>query len=158
MEIKNYSLPIIQKEIIHTQNQLSKIKEDFVAFEEPLEIRVNYINSSPNDLDHKVAVTMSTPGNDYELVAGFLLAEGFIDKPEQLLNVSYCKNETNVVRAKIANTKQQGSLRGITPVGQKFYCIICIFIEDVIKYFWHFFWIFFQNFQENFIQYFVLIF
>lgn len=118
MEIKNYSLPIIQKEIIHTQNQLSKIKEDFVAVEEPLEIRVNYVNSSPNDLDHQVAVTMRTPGNDYELVAGFLLAEGFIDKPEQLLNVSYCKNETNVVRAKIANTKQQGSLRGITPVGQ----------------------------------------
>ena len=118
MKINNYNLPIIQKKIIRTQNHLSETKEDFVVVEEPLEIRVNYINTSQRNFDQQVAVTMRTPGNDYELVAGFLLAEGFINKPEQLLNISYCKNETNVVRAKITNTNQQGSLRGINPSGQ----------------------------------------
>ena len=88
MKINNYNLPIIQKKIIRTQNHLSETKEDFVVVEEPLEIRVNYINTSQRNFDQQVAVTMRTPGNDYELVAGFLLAEGFINKPEQLLNIS----------------------------------------------------------------------
>ena len=43
---------------------------DQVAIEEPLEIRVD---------GEPLAVTMRTPGNDEELVAGFLLGEGLID-------------------------------------------------------------------------------
>jgi FdhD protein len=44
--------------------------EDYVAVEEPLEIRVD---GSP------LAVTMRTPGNDEELALGFLYGEGLID-------------------------------------------------------------------------------
>ncbi|WP_423796980.1 formate dehydrogenase accessory sulfurtransferase FdhD, partial [Mycobacterium tuberculosis] len=40
-----------------------------LAVEEPLEIRVN---GTP------VTVTMRTPGSDFELVQGFLLAEGVV--------------------------------------------------------------------------------
>jgi FdhD protein len=53
--------------------------QDFVAVEEPLEIRVNGRN---------VAITMRTPGHDRELAAGFLHGEGIlksaadIQKPE----------------------------------------------------------------------------
>jgi FdhD protein len=46
--------------------------EDFVAVEEPLEIRVD---AKP------LAVTMRTPGNDEELALGFLHGEGLIDGP-----------------------------------------------------------------------------
>ena len=46
--------------------------EDFVAVEEPLEIRVD---------DKPLAVTMRTPGNDEELALGFLHGEGLIDAP-----------------------------------------------------------------------------
>jgi FdhD protein len=46
--------------------------EDFVAVEEPLEIRVD---GSP------LAVTMRTPGHDEELSIGFLYGEGLIDGP-----------------------------------------------------------------------------
>ena len=46
--------------------------EDFVAVEEPLEIRVD---GAP------LAVTMRTPGHDEELALGFLYTEGLIDGP-----------------------------------------------------------------------------
>ena len=46
--------------------------EDWVAVEEPLEIRVD---AKP------LAVTMRTPGHDEELALGFLYGEGLIDGP-----------------------------------------------------------------------------
>jgi FdhD protein len=47
-------------------------REDYVAVEEPLEIRVD---GAP------LAVTMRTPGHDEELALGFLYTEGLIDGP-----------------------------------------------------------------------------
>lgn len=49
--------------------------QDYLAVEEPLEIRIG---------DLPLSVTMRTPGNDHELVAGFLLTEGIISDPTQL--------------------------------------------------------------------------
>jgi len=55
----------------HTQGLDTVTEEtDELAVEEPLEIRVE---------GQPVAVTMRTPGNDLDLVAGFLLTEGVID-------------------------------------------------------------------------------
>jgi FdhD protein len=47
---------------------------DFVAVEEPLEIRVD---------GEAIAVTMRTPGHDEELALGFLRGEGLIDAPRR---------------------------------------------------------------------------
>src|SRR4051812_1005751 len=49
-------------------------REDRVALEEPLEIRVD---GAP------LAVTMRTPGHDEELALGFLYGEGLIDGPRR---------------------------------------------------------------------------
>ncbi len=46
-------------------------EEDFVAVEEPLEIRVD---------GEAIAVTMRTPGHDEELALGFLRGEGLIER------------------------------------------------------------------------------
>ncbi|MGI8777667.1 MAG: formate dehydrogenase accessory sulfurtransferase FdhD [Acidimicrobiales bacterium] len=54
---------------------------DVVAAEEPLEIRVN---------GRPMAVTMRTPGHDFELAAGFLLTEGVVDRADQLRSMRYC--------------------------------------------------------------------
>src|ERR1700712_4760863 len=47
-------------------------REDVVAVEEPLEIRVD---------GEPLAVTMRTPGHDEELALGFLYGEGLIEEP-----------------------------------------------------------------------------
>src|SRR5437879_9613680 len=50
--------------------------EDYLAGEEPLEIRSGR---------RRLGVTLRTPGNDCELVAGFLFTEGIVAKREEIL-------------------------------------------------------------------------
>lgn len=57
-------------------------REDSLAAEEPLEIRVG---------GHSVAVVMRTPGHDRELVAGFLVTEGLVKRREEVLDMVYCR-------------------------------------------------------------------
>ena len=72
----------VPAEVLHySQGQPAKPARDFVAREEPLEIRVR---------GRSVAVTMRTPGHDRELAAGFLLTEGLIQKREQLIEIAPC--------------------------------------------------------------------
>lgn len=51
--------------------------QDFLAVEEPLEIRLGY-GPRAGRQSKSIAVTMRTPGHDAELAAGFLLTEGVI--------------------------------------------------------------------------------
>lgn len=53
-----------------------------------------------------VAVTMRTPGHDFELVAGFLVTEGVLASPRDLAELTYCRSGTdpqlyNVVEARL---------------------------------------------------------
>jgi FdhD protein len=60
--------------------------EDLLAVEEPLEIRVG---------GQPLAVTMRTPGHDFDLAAGFLVSEGVITRGEQFSTVGYCAGATD---------------------------------------------------------------
>jgi FdhD protein len=62
-----------------------RTRTDLIAVEEPLEIRLRAGNAS-----ERVAVTMRTPGNDFELAAGFLFAEGLIVDRNDLATIGYC--------------------------------------------------------------------
>jgi FdhD protein len=61
-------------------------QEDLLAVEEPLEIRVG---------GRALAVTMRTPGHDFDLAAGFLVSEGVITRGEQFNTVRYCAGATD---------------------------------------------------------------
>jgi FdhD protein len=58
---------------------------DRLATEEPLEIRLR-----TDGAQRTAAVTMRTPGNDFELAAGFLFGEGIISDIDALGGISYC--------------------------------------------------------------------
>lgn len=76
-------------------------KEDYLAAEEPLEIRIG---------DDPLSVTMRTPGHDLELAAGFLFTEGLVQRRAQILALEAlepdadapAENRGNVVLAKLA--------------------------------------------------------
>ena len=60
-------------------------REDVLAVEEPLEMRVN---------GRSLAVTMRTPGDDFDLAAGFLVSEGIITSGEHFFAARYCAGAT----------------------------------------------------------------
>jgi FdhD protein len=78
--------------------------EDRLATEEPLEIRLAW----PGAPARRVWVTMRTPGNDFELAAGWLVHEG-VARPGDIGTVAYCtdvdlapEQEFNVVTVTLA--------------------------------------------------------
>jgi FdhD protein len=60
-------------------------KSDYLAGEEPLEIQL-----SAGGEQRTAAITMRTPGHDYELAAGFLYNEGIIQSKLDILQMTYC--------------------------------------------------------------------
>ncbi len=58
---------------------------DYLAAEEPLEIRLQAGGQTKT-----VAVTMRTPGGDFELAAGFLYSEGVVSERGLIRHISYC--------------------------------------------------------------------
>lgn len=67
----------------HRGEQPERRREDRLATEEPLEIRLAW----PGRPAHRVWVTMRTPGHDFELAAGWLAHEG---AAPQVAGVAYC--------------------------------------------------------------------
>jgi FdhD protein len=85
-------------QVLEWDNGRVRRKEDHLAAEEPLEIRVG---------EHPLSVTMRTPGHDLELTAGFLLTEGIVEKRVQILDLEEnagenAANRANAVRARLA--------------------------------------------------------
>jgi FdhD protein len=72
-------------QVIEWESGQSRRVEDYLAAEEPLEIRIG---------NRPLTVTMRTPGHDRELAAGFLWTEGIVDERDQI--VALCQNEAEV--------------------------------------------------------------
>ena len=62
-------------------------RSDEVVTEEPLEIRLAWAGQR-----RTVAITMRTPGADFELAAGFLYAEGVISERSDVARIDYCSD------------------------------------------------------------------
>ncbi len=63
----------------------ARVRPDSLATEEPMEMRL-----VSGGARRTIAVTMRTPGADFELAAGFLYGEGVISSPENISRISYC--------------------------------------------------------------------
>jgi len=83
----------------------ASVEKDALAVEEPLEIRVSWREGHERRTE-PLAVTMRTPGDDFELVAGFLHGEGVIRTKDDLQELTYCRSREasqnyNVVEARL---------------------------------------------------------
>ncbi|MGB1719741.1 MAG: formate dehydrogenase accessory sulfurtransferase FdhD [Candidatus Latescibacterota bacterium] len=88
----------VESQIVRWRDSEARAERDIVSVEEPLEVRIE---------GNSVAVIMRTPGDDFELSAGFLLSEGILDGADAIGSISYCPNadppnEKNVVEVKLA--------------------------------------------------------
>ncbi len=79
-------------------------QKDTLAVEEPLEIRVSW-TAGDRRLIEPIAITMRTPGDDFELVAGFLHGEGIVSKADDVHELTYCREDEaqhyNIVEARL---------------------------------------------------------
>ena len=90
--------PVTSTRVLVVDHDRALERPDRLVTEEPMEIRVRSGSSEPVAL----AVTMRTPGNDFELAAGFLRTEGIIRSRDDFAQLAYCLNgdgtqEYNVV-------------------------------------------------------------
>ena len=80
-------------------------REDAIAVEEPLEIRVMRDGLPEADdnggTGRSLAVTMRTPGHDAELALGFLHGEGVISTARDVIDVGHCGPTGNVIRVTV---------------------------------------------------------
>ena len=79
--MKTIELPIIR----YKAHQLMAVN-DTLAIEEPLEISLLYEKEGIS-YNKNISITMRTPDNDAELVAGFLFTEGILSSFAQIENM-----------------------------------------------------------------------
>jgi len=77
-----------------------------------------------------LAVTMRTPGHDFELAAGFLLAEGVIAGREDIARIAYCTDPGEPQQYNIVNVELKAArLPDLAPLERHFYttsaCGVC---------------------------------
>ena len=86
-----------------------RTRPDVLATEEPMEIRL-----IAGGQRQTVAVTMRTPGADFELAAGFLYSEGIVSSPEEIKKISYCVDPD-------VDAEQQYNIVNVEPRGGREY-------------------------------------
>ncbi|CAN5540794.1 formate dehydrogenase accessory sulfurtransferase FdhD [soil metagenome] len=93
---------IVKSEVLKVNSHQSFRENDYLAREEPLEIRLEYGPERERKIQN-VSITMRTPGNDLELALGFLFSEGIIRSAEEISTsgqkvISCAENKENILK------------------------------------------------------------
>lgn len=75
----------METDVVALEGVQRSAKSDVVVTEEPLELRL-----SDGTRTRTLAITMRTPGNDFELAAGFAFNESILADREGLAGMTYC--------------------------------------------------------------------
>jgi len=92
----------IRVPITFIQEDHKKQRSDTLATEEPMEIRVVAWQEG-RPVPHRIAVTMRTPGHDFDLAAGFLFAEGVIESRQFIARISFCTDPQEPQQYNVVN-------------------------------------------------------
>jgi FdhD protein len=75
----------VETDIVALHGDTHSRRRDDVVTEEPLELRL-----IAGSVTRTLAVTMRTPGNDFELAAGFAYDEGIVRSRDEIAGITYC--------------------------------------------------------------------
>lgn len=75
-----------RRRVVRLVDDAVTARPDTLAVEEPLEIRVG---------GRSLAVTMRTPGDDFDLAVGFLVSEGVVRAASDIAAIRYCAGATS---------------------------------------------------------------
>jgi|SRR5579863_8324445 len=75
----------VERRIVRFEGSNRRMVDDAIVTEEPLEMRIVAGNRTET-----LAITMRTPGNDFELAAGFFFGEGLIGGVDDVDGITYC--------------------------------------------------------------------
>jgi FdhD protein len=103
--------PVTPVRVLHLDGERAFERPDRVVTEEPMEIRIQAPGGDPRP----VAVTMRTPGNDFELAVGFCVSESLLRDRGSLAEVAYCmeggEQQYNVVTLRVRHPVELGAPR-----------------------------------------------
>ncbi|MBD0422226.1 formate dehydrogenase accessory sulfurtransferase FdhD [Streptomyces sp. TRM S81-3] len=75
----------VRRRVLRVREGTASPRPDTLAAEEPMEIRVG---------GRPLTVTMRTPGDDFDLAAGFLVSEGVVHAADAVAAIRYCAGAT----------------------------------------------------------------
>lgn len=78
--------------IIRVSGDDWQAEDDRLAVEEPLEMRLAFWEDGAR-VEKPIAVTMRTPGDDFDLAVGFLFGEGILRRRQDFVEVAYCLDQ-----------------------------------------------------------------
>lgn len=87
--------------VLRVDGDARREERDRLAVEEPMEIRVRWQGGGAVE-EKSIAITMRTPGHDFELAVGFLFSEQVVHGGDEVADIAYCLDveeaqERNVV-------------------------------------------------------------
>src|SRR5438034_9623602 len=107
--------PLTDANVWKVRGNRPHAEEDRLATEEPMEIRIESGTRGHAETT-SLSVTMRTPGNDFDLAAGFRFTEGIVARPRDLVRIEHCTDtpiatEDNIVSAVLRPTVEVNAER-----------------------------------------------